>query len=416
LSKTVSNAAPKAGDTITYTLTLNVSGSVARAVTLTDNLPAGLNPSTVVFLTVPTGTVAGNTVTWLLGNLSPGTTTVSFSAQVYGTDQGGDVIHNTARATSPDAPTVEAAADSTVRGDVQVTIGIYNAAGELVKTVAVKYMSNPVNDVSLLADAILSSMGDSVTIVTGDDGRILGTWDGTNGLGALVANGTYYLKIDSVDGYGTTTSVTKVITVDRPLTTVTVNIYNAAGELVRTMYTETAATTDPLTGMTLSTSVIRPGGDGVDGIPPTVAIVLSSGNATTWDGRADNGTYVADGTYYVEVTVGNPGGGTTTITRTVSVLGSKTSTGKGLVRPNVLTPENPESVLHVDGLEDGQKITARLYTLAGDLVRTVNGSEGQNDLTWDSRGLESGMYFWVVETTAGGRLVDRTISKLLVRK
>jgi hypothetical protein len=70
----------------------------------------------------------------------------------------------------------------------------------------------------------------------------------------------------------------------------------------------------------------------------------------------------------------------------------------------------------MEGLGDTQRITARIYTLAGDLVGTVNGSAGQNDLKWDSRGLANGMYFVVVETRDGGRLLDRTISKLLVKK
>ena len=50
------------------------------------------------------------------------------------------------------------------------------------------------------------------------------------------------------------------------------------------------------------------------------------------------------------------------------------------------------------------------------LAGTVNGSAGQNDVKWDSRGMGSGLYFVVVETWDGGRLLDRTISKLIVRK
>jgi flagellar hook assembly protein FlgD len=153
-----------------------------------------------------------------------------------------------------------------------------------------------------------------------------------------VANGTYYLKVDSVDPYGSVTSVTKPVNVNREISKVTVKIYNGAGELVRTLYAETTAPKDKVTNMTLSTSVIRPGGDGQDGVPSTVGIVLSTGTAAIWDGRADNGSYVADGTYYVDATMENAGSGTTTITRTLSVLGSKGSTGNAVVRPNLLTP------------------------------------------------------------------------------
>jgi flagellar hook assembly protein FlgD len=230
-----------------------------------------------------------------------------------------------------------------------------------------------------------------------------------------VANGTYYLKVDSVDAYGTTTSVTKPITVNRPLTTVTLKIYNSAGELVRTLYAETTAPSNQVMGMTLSTSVIRPGGNGLDGIPATVSIVLTDGTAVTWDGRGDNGAYVSDGTYYVTATLANAGGGSSTVTKTVSVLGSDGTAGNAVARPNVLTADAPTATLHVAGLTGDEAITAKIYTLAGNLVGTVAGALGQNDVTWNSGAVGSGMYFVVVETTKGGNVLNRTISKLLVR-
>jgi len=414
LSKTVSTTAPKAGDRITYTLSVNVSGSVAQSVTLTDNLPTGLDPSTVVFLSTPAGTVAGNTLTWLLGNLSPGTTTVTFSIQVSASAVGDQLLRNQAQVTSPSAPTAEATADSTVRGDVQVTIGLYNAAGELVKTLAVKYMSNPVNDVSLLADAVLSSMGDSVTIVMGADGRVLGTWDGTNALGDLVGNGTYYLKVDSVDAYGTTTSVTKQITVDRPVSKVQLTVYNAAGEVVRDLGTYWSGPIETMTNVHLTATVISPSAVGTGGTQST-AVMNDGTQLAIWNGRDNLGQIVKDGQYYVEVKTDDGKGGHSTVDLPVSVLTASGNLTTSSVVPNVLTPMNP--IATIQGGMPGSTVKVTVYRLNGDRVVAIQGATGTGVAAWDSRGASAGLYLLAVEVVnADGKNPARQIAKVLVRK
>jgi uncharacterized repeat protein (TIGR01451 family) len=189
LQKKASVAMLRAGDVVRYDLILHVSGSSASAVTLTDMLPNGLIPSTVVFVSGPVGTVNGQTLTWVLGTTAPGDVDVSFTVQVDPLTQGESILTNTAQATSPSALPVDASVSLKVKGDIQVVIGVYNEAGELVRTFPVMYLSNPVGSMDVTGNGVLTSVGSSVTL-TWDGGRVLGSWDGTGQDGQLVANGS----------------------------------------------------------------------------------------------------------------------------------------------------------------------------------------------------------------------------------
>jgi flagellar hook assembly protein FlgD len=311
--------------------------------------------------------------------------------------------------------TANASSPVTVHGDVQVTVSIYNEAGEVVKTFPVKYLSNPVDDLELSPGSVITTVGGSVTMTWGG-GRVLGTWDGTGGNGQLVANGSYFVKVDSVDPYGTTTSVTKPLTVNRRVVTLAITIYNDAGEVVRHLYQTQPATDSAVTDVTLSTTVIHPGGDGKDGISPTVGIVLSNGVATVWDGTSDSGGNVQDGSYFIHLKVENASNGTVEITKPISVLDSRANTGNTGVWPNVVTSDNPKVALHAAKLGSDQLIHATLFTIAGSKAGQVEGLVGQNDVTWDLSGYASGLYIVVMDTRENGLLKDRTKLKLIVRK
>src|SRR5262245_9264591 len=68
VTKTVSNATPNVGDTITFTITLTNNGpDAATGVTGTDLLPAGL---TIVSATISQGTFNNITGVWNVGTLA----------------------------------------------------------------------------------------------------------------------------------------------------------------------------------------------------------------------------------------------------------------------------------------------------------------------------------------------------------
>jgi len=415
LVKTGLPETPKAGDLVRYDLTITVDQSPASAVTLVDDLPTGLLPSTVTFVSGPAGTVVGNQITWVIGTLTPGVVTVSFMVRVDPAAEAEPVLRNVGHATSPDTQDADAYADTKVRGDVQVIVGIYNEAGEVVKRLPVKYLSRPVVEMDLSGDGVIEQLGESVTITWGG-GRVLGSWDGEGDNGQQVENGSYFIKVDSVDAYGTTTSVTKSLSLNRRVVRLSIRIYNEAGEVVRRLYAEKPAGSSTVNDVKLSTDVIHPRGDGKDGLQPTVGIVMTDGEVAVWDGTADNGENVSDGSYYIHLTIENVPNSTLEVTKIVSVLGSRPASGETGIRPNVLTASRPVATLHADTLLAGQRIQATIYDLTGRRVGTLVGELGQNDIAFDTSSYSSGLYLARVEKLEGDRRLDRTLRKFIVRR
>ena len=128
---------------------------------------------------------------------------------------------------------------------------------------------------------------------------MLGIWDGKADNGNPVSNGAYQIKIDSISSTGSVTTVTKSVTVNRNIATVTVNVYNSAGEVVRHLY---ALADNPL-GSTMSNvtlnpvaAVIVPGSGTQSNVTVTVT---STGSPVTltWDATGDSGALVTPGVY-----------------------------------------------------------------------------------------------------------------------
>ncbi len=148
--------------------------------------------------------------------------------------------------------------------------------------------------------AITLGPKNSITSLTGPDGTVtlywngtaLSSWNGTNAAGSPVSNGTYYLKVDSVDNLGSDQSVIQDVTVSRPLGRVMVEIYNSAGEVVRTLYAADGAG-GPVTAVQLSSSVLQAGS-----AASPMTIEMSDGVTLAWDGSGEGGTLVTSGVYY----------------------------------------------------------------------------------------------------------------------
>jgi uncharacterized repeat protein (TIGR01451 family) len=403
---------PKAGDVVRYDLTLHVTGSQADAVTLIDVLPSGLIPSTVVFVSGPTGTLNAGTITWILGPVTMGDVTVAFTVQVDPGVEAESVLRNTGHSTSTSAAPADAFVDTKVRGDVQVTLAVYNEAGEVVKTFPVKYMSKPVDSMNLSSNGIIATVGDSVTIAWGS-GRVLGAWDGISNNGQWVANGAYYVKVDSVDPYGTTTSVTKALTVARAVSDVGLTVYNHAGEAVRHLVETFSGPIDNITEARLTADVISPSnGTGV-GVA-TTAVMSGSALLGTWDGRNDQGSIVSNGQYYIEVKVVDGKGNHSTVQLAVAVLASRDG-GKAIVRPNLLTPEKPIGT--IDGGVVGGAVNVKVFSLTGGYVESLNGVPGSGVVQLNSANLSSGMYLLMGQVkNADGTVGGNFRIKVMVKK
>src|SRR5581483_4290965 len=118
----------------------------------------------------------------------------------------------------------------TVQGDYVVHLSVYNQSGELIQTLASFETGTPITDFTIQNGVIVT---DSQTANFIFNGVTLGSWDATNGVGGKVTNGTYLIKVDSVDPYGVTSTITKNVIVNITRSTLEVAVYNEAGEIVK---------------------------------------------------------------------------------------------------------------------------------------------------------------------------------------
>ena len=422
VGKQVSETTANSGDVLTYSIGVTVTGNTAQNVVVTDILPANVtyagagtnNPSSL-----PAPTVAGTQLSWNLGNLVPGTYSLRYMTKVADFLSSGTVLTNGVEATYQGGVPQTAQVAVTVLGTYTVRVGVYNEAGELIKTVLVKQFSEPVNSITLEASNVISSLHGQVDIYF--EGNYIGTWDGTNSDGQPAENGQYNLKVDSVDASGVDVSTTQPVIVNRSLYKATILIYNEAGEVVRHLYTYVDDPGQQTVGqVTLSTKVIAPSGVATSGTPNTVTITLSNGTVVTWDGKSDTGSYVTEGQYFVEVHSSDGQGGETIVTTKITVQGQNVGLGLGTLaaEPNVINGKSGTTVVTFTMKNSGMSLSLRasIYTLAGELVKVEQGTAGEPAVvSWDTAGMASGLYLAVVEEQgANGGGIQRQILKILV--
>ena len=390
LTKNVSDVAPQSNESLTFNLKVSVPFNAASGVIITDTVPAGLTftsvsqpsnpPGTVVTVTVPTPAPTGGTGTllvWSFPSLPPGNYTFPYNATVNDFMPGGTAITNCAAWTYPPQVTVPnvSCAALTVQGNYTVRIGVFNEAGELVYSFPVTHYSEAIQNVNMSLNTLVS-INDQVQLIF--HGVVLGTWNGTNNGGTEVTNGKYYVKIDNIDPTGVVNTQTQPVLVARHLATLTVNIYNEAGELVRRLDQTVADAVTMNTGFSLSASTFSPGYKG--GPNAVLTIGLSGGTTITWDGRGDNGEFLTNGQYTVDVNTYDGQGGNATVSKQVTIYHTSLDLPNGNVSiyPNPYSVKgnrkNPWVTFHVGG---NYALTANIYTVAGELVAQVAGFAGQ---------------------------------------
>ena len=414
--KAASETVADVNDVITYTITLQVSNGVSSSVVVTDVLPKYL--TWVSFGAVPAGGTSsntGNNLTWNFPTLAPGTYSFTYQAQVASYVPGGTVLTNNAQVVYAGNPTPKkTSVNINMAISYTVKIGVYNAAGELIKQISVQELSQQILSIQLLQTPTITSLHGVVYVDV--HGQQVATWDGTNSNGQPVSNGEYYIKVDNIDSHGVDTSVTETVTVNRGIAQVVVDIYNSAGEIVRHLYSyEDDPGNTSLTDVELSTSVLKPtvGGSGSDSV---VYITSPTGMSLTWNGTADNGAIVSNGRYMIEVHWTDGKGNESTITRGITVETGNSQVGTVVAAPNILTSGITSTSIQVNSPAMPYTLTARLYDLAGELIKVSQGQTEANQTTLNVAGLSSGVYFVVVDLVdANGGLAGRQTTQILIR-
>ncbi len=421
LGKQVSKTRAQSGDTLTYTLGVTLVGFNPSGVVVTDTLPANVSY-------LSEGTPSSGTATflspssqflWTLPSpLSPGTYSFSYQTQVNPLVPAGVSIINNAQLTYPGIPaTLSASTTVLVAGDITVKVGVYNEAGELVKTLLMEKVSTPVMAINLVGSAITSLNGPNNQILVYSNGALLAVWDGRDSSGNPVTNGVYHIKVDNVDSMGVVTTVTQQATVSRSLAQVTMNIYNEAGEVVKCLYNLVDDSDhSQMTGVSLSTHVIDPGAVTVAGAAVSVRIVIqTTGTPVTffWDGTSDNNALVSPGQYMVEAHWNN-GQGTTDITQLIMVTGGPQANGLVTAQPNILAGGTTRTTFVLNSAQP-MSLKVNIYTVAGELVKSLLGGPGTNQALWDAGSTASGLYLAVVEiSNLNGGITGRQVLKIIV--
>ena len=407
LGKSVSKSKAQSGDTLAYTLAVTVMGNQAPGLLVTDPLPSDV--SFVGIGTVTSGTAAYNAatsiLTWTLASpLPPGAYGLNFDAQVRPMEAGGTNIVNRAQLNAPGFPTtLSASVTVLLTGDTTVRVGIYNEAGELVKTVLLQQFSQAVNDFTLSNKTITALTGSEGEIILTSGGVTLGTWDGMDSKGTPVSNGTYLIKLDNIDSFGAVTSITRQAMVSRSPIRISAVVYNEAGEAVRHLYvTQEDASNTSFSGVVLNTSVLQPGKSNNSTQPSLVQIRVETTSVPltlVWDGTSDSGAYVSNGYYHLVIYWTNGQGGDSTVTRGVMVVGGGDE-GPGTVtaKPNpVRLSGGAASATFKVEANEARTLRVKIYTLAGELVAHPEGGAGTNQASWDASRVASGMYLAEVE-------------------
>jgi flagellar hook assembly protein FlgD len=306
-----------------------------------------------------------------------------------------------------------------VPGVYTVYIDIYNSAGEVVKVIPVHSEAQPINNITLSTSNKITALqgpGSIINIYYG--GVLIGTWDGSNNSGNPVTNGNYAIEVDSVSPVGVVTSVEQNATVNRALSDITANIYNSAGEIVRTLYFMVGDATDSeMTGVNLSANIMNLGSKTSGGAAILQIVVNTTGGTPvtlTWDGTNNSATDVTPGTYEIQMHWDNGQGEITNITRSVIVVGGGAS-GTVIAEPNILTAGQTLTTFNGAGIANAWTLHAKVYTIAGELVKSIPGSPGTATAPWDAAGMASGVYIVAVQVQdASGGVLDNQLLKVLV--
>ncbi len=423
ISKTVSETVGNSGDILTYTLVLSPSLGQANSVAVTDILHNYL--SFVSFGPVPAGvnvpTFANNTLVWTLATMPTTPVTLTFQAQLAAYVPQGTNITNTAQLTYAGlANPKQASANTTMATTYMVHIGVYNEAGELIKNIYVQELSQEVTNFNILQTPTITTLNGKVYVEV--NGQAIASWDGTNQNGDPVLNGSYYVKVDNTDPFGVTTTVSQVVTVNRHLAKVQVNIFNEAGEIIRhlTSYVD-AADAFSINNVKLSSSVLQPTTDTTPTTGNTNILMINMGNgeSVTWDGTDDQGAIVTNGHYDVEIHYEDGAGGEQVVTRglLVETTGSTHPNNTILAMPNLLNWKTSyQTVIEVNSTE-AYTLRVKVYDTAGELLKNVpvvpNGVE--NQMTADFSNVASGLYLTLVEVINNtGGVEKRQALKIIV--
>jgi hypothetical protein len=322
-------------------------------------------------------------------------------------------------------------------------VAVYNSAGEVVKTIARVGANSQMTSAELTIGGVITTnmvsgegtfnlyLAGVETKDTQGSGGTNFSWSGDNDQSQFIGPGAYYLKVEETDPYGHVVTITKDISVIDGREYVELNIYNAAGELIRKQRQYGLN----YSGYALNIDV--PDLISIDPAGNNSISIKYTGNASdvlAWDGRTGAGMTVSNGIYEIQIIVKDDIRGMVSASKTVTVLGAaKAFLGKLSIVPNPLTQSDFDSLGGVEirwdfGAPAWQPNyplavpgTVRIMILdaAGGLVRELTGNLAAGTINWDTktpsgRPVAGGVYIVVVEARSASGYLERKMQKIAI--
>jgi hypothetical protein len=295
---------------------------------------------------------------------------------------------------------------------VSVSLGIYNSAGELVYWVAQNMdvdQSIAPQGLSVSGGALVPGMaGSAASLYLIGSGMSL-NWNGANSNGQWVQSGTYIASMTVTDPYGKVSSYSSNITVLNQ-NSMSVSVYNSAGELVRHM---SGPLPTQMTAPVFSTESFSPEAGG------QLLISYNSGlSSLVWDGKNDQGKLVSGGMYLVKVELSLPGQLPELWAKSVEVLRAPGADilAAAIVAPNPASLRDAKVLVSLGDLNSSARVRADIYDLAGEHVASADNSDEPGRIVWD---LGNGRYapgtYFIVLQVEGAKQFRRVLKLALTR-
>jgi hypothetical protein len=282
----------------------------------------------------------------------------------------------------------------------QMTVAVYNSAGELVRMLYQGAASAQPTQLHWQGGAGQPlSLDLPGPLADGSTGLV---WNGLNAAGQTVRSGSYLLKVETQDPFGAVQTLQATVQMLATGAPPQLALYNSAGELVRHWDLQAL------------------GLDAVDlGHVSAAQLELKGpqGTATTlaWDGLNDAGQPLNGGVYSLVLRQSDPGK-PTSVVRSITIIPADGPDPLASLEPEQNpVPAGQHTAVFRYSPRPGVRLQAALYSLAGERVAVADASTpGRLRVSLD--GAASGVYMLVAEASGGGQRQTRRVLKLgLVR-
>jgi hypothetical protein len=406
-------ATPSYTSSDTVTASPTATPTFTQSVTFTDT-----GTATATLTATPTST---QSVTFTDSYTQTATLTASPTQTVTAT--------RTMTMTFTNSPTIT---ETPVPSPHHMRIAAYNAAGELVRLIFEGSAQYIPSDFGLSRDVIPGGPqngGVTITVQGFLFDPTLGqlssvTWLADNNDGQAVSGGIYTIKMETTDQFGQTSTLQKSIQIVSVTPLNEIAIFNSAGELVARPTLPVDPSGKAYTNIQLvGGDSYVPEYDPVTGLPVNgnymqFQLTDEAGVTLTaqWDGKNAQGIPVNSGSYTAELLYSASGAVANTVVASKGFVVIRSSTPGDL--GSVMAGPNPsmrgEDLQIRYNPSPGYRAIARLFNLAGELVKQAEDPNATGSMTIGTTGTAPGVYILKVENTNGAAVVNRAVRKIAI--